>query len=132
MLHNVFPDKEKAKSIFKMALDREKFLSSSKINYLNIIVENYYEIIKEMSSALLLLKGIKFIGENSHKEIIDSLSKLLNFDEYSISILQDLRIKRNYSLYEGKMVHISYLENYKNFLDSTIDKLKKMLKDKLK
>ena len=41
MLHNVFPDKEKAKSIFKMALDREKFLSS-KIDYPNIIIENYY------------------------------------------------------------------------------------------
>lgn len=132
MLHKVFPDKEKAKSIFKMALDREKFLSSSKINYPNIVVENYYEIIKEISSALLLLRGIKFIGEDSHKQIIDSLSKIANFSSYDISVLQDLRIKRNYSLYEGKQVHISYLENYKDFLDSTIDKLKKVLKDKLK
>ncbi len=120
MLHKVFPDEEKAKSIFKMALDRERFLSSSKIIYPNIIVENYYEIIKEMTSALLLLKGIKFIGENAHKEIINSLSKILNLNQSDISILQDLRVKRNYSLYERKIVHTSYLENYKDFLDTII------------
>ena len=114
-----------------MALEREKFLLS-KIDYPNIIIENYYEVIKGLSSALFLLNGIKFIGENAHKEIINNLPKLVNFSAYDISVLQDLRVKRNYSLYEGKQFYVSYIENYQKFFDDTIDKLKKMLRDKLK
>ena len=37
MLHKVFPDKEKAKSILNMAIDREKFISSVKLDYPSII-----------------------------------------------------------------------------------------------
>ena len=132
MLHKVFPDKERAKSIITMAFDREKFLISAKIDYQNIIIENYYEIIKELASALLLLNGLKAIGENAHKEIIDSLRKYADFNDYQISILQDLRIKRNKSLYEGEQVDLEYLKGKKEILNLVIDKLKNLLADKLK
>lgn len=132
MIHKVFPDKEKAKSIFKMAIDREKTINSLKINYPTIIAENYYDIIKELSTALLLLNGLKAIGENAHKEIIDNLNKFTNFSPYQISLLQDLRIRRNKSQYEGEPFDISYLENKQNILLEIIDKLKKIVEDKLK
>lgn len=131
MIHNVFPDKEKAKSIFKMALDREKTLKLLKINYPTIIAENYYEIIKELSTALLLIHGFKAIGENAHKDLIDSLGKFIDFDSQIISVLQDLRIKRNNSQYEGEPFDISYLENNQKFLLDIIDKLKKIVSNKL-
>jgi len=132
MLHKVFPDKEKAKSILNMAIDREKFISSVKLDYPSIIAENYYEIIKELSSALLLLNGLKAIGENSYKEILDSLNKYSNLDDFYISVLQDLRIKRNKSLYEGKQIDSSYLESKRKIILEIIDKLKKIVEDKLK
>lgn len=133
MLYNIFPDKEKAKSIFVMALNREKSISFlDSVRFGTIVIENYYEIIKELATAILLLKGIKAIGENFHKELIDSLEKYANLNKEEISVLQDLRIKRNKSMYEGKQINLSYLENKKGFLLEIIDKLKKIVKDKLK
>ena len=132
MMHKVFPDREKAKSIFNLALAREKSILLLKTDFTNRIVENYYEVIKEIASALLLLKGVKFTGENAHKEIIDSLSKNAGFSESDISILQDLRIRRNNSLYEGKPINPSYLENNEGSLADIIDKLKKITKDNLR
>lgn len=132
MLHKIFPDREKAKSIFKMVLERERYIKSSKIDYTNIVVENYYEIIKELATAILLLDGIKAVGENAHKEIIDSLKRYIGLsDEYAF-VLQDLRLKRNKSMYEGKQIDMSYLENNKDFFIEIADKLKKIVKDRLK
>ena len=131
MLHKVLIDKEKAKSMLKMAINRQEAINSIKIDYPTIIAENYYEIIKELSSALLLLEGLKAIGENSHKEIIDNLEKFNKFSSYEISLLQDLRIKRNKSQYEGEPFDVSYLKNKKEILLKIIDKLKKEVKDRL-
>ncbi len=133
MIHKVFPDIEKTKSIFKMALEREKSLL--KLDYklfATIIAENYYEIIKELSTALLLLEGIKFVGENAHKEIIDGMKKYADFSEEEISISQDLRIIRNKSMYECRQVNPLYLENNRYNLLKIIDKLKKIVGNRLK
>ncbi len=128
MLQKVFPDKEKVKSIIKMISEREKFVSViGKKEFSTIIAENYYEIIKELSTALLLLNRIKIIGENAHKEIIDSLAEYAKFTPYEISLLQDLRIKRNQSQYEGKQIDVSYLENKKEILQKIMNKLKKII-----
>ncbi len=132
MLHKVFPDKEKARSIYKMALDREKsILDLDNKKFATIITENIYEIIKELATSILLSEGVKAIGENAHKEIIDSLRNYSKFNEEDISILQDLRIKRNKSMYEGKQINFSYLENNKEIILKIIDKLKKIVNDKL-
>lgn len=132
MLLKVFPDKEKAKSLFKMALEREKVISNLDINLLaTIVTENYYEIIKELATSILLSNGIKAVGENAHKEIIDSLEKYARFNREEISILQDLRTKRNKSMYEGKQINSSYLDNNKNSLLKIINKLKKILEASL-
>ena len=133
MLRKIFPDKEKAESIFRMALEREK--SVSKLDhtiFTTIATENYYEIIKELATAILLLSGIKATGEDAHKEILDSLEKYANFNSEEISIIQDLRLKRNKSMYEGKQINPSYLENNKNALLKIIDKLKKIINNQLK
>ena len=132
MLYKIFPDKEKAKSIFKMAINRERAINFTKIDYPTIIAENYYEIVKELASALLLINGFKAEGGNAHKEIIDSLGKFASFTSYEISMLQDLRIKRNNSQYKGEPFDISYLESKKILLLDIIDKLKKIVGDKLK
>ena len=133
MPYKIFPDKEKARSIFRMALEREKSVSNlDPAMFATIVMENYYEIIKELATAILLLCGIKATGENAHKEILDSLKKYANFNSEEILILQDLRLKRNKSMYEGKQISPSYLENNKSALLKIIDKLKKIIRERIK
>ena len=132
MMHKIFPDKEKAKSIFRMALEREKSVSSlDPVLFTTIATENYYEIIKELATAMLLLKGIKATGENAHKEILDSLEKYADFHDEEILILQDLRLKRNKSMYEGKQIEPNYLENKEQNFKKIISKLKNNIKTRL-
>ncbi|MFH1364999.1 MAG: hypothetical protein ABIH28_00225 [archaeon] len=82
-------DKEKAKSIYALLLNRKKFLESLKINENSstIIGETYYEIIKELGVVILLLKGFKVYGEYAHKEILEYLEKenILTKEETFIS-----------------------------------------------
>ena len=116
-----------------MALEREKSVSDlNLVMFATIATENYYEIIKELATTILLLNGIKATGENAHKEILDSLEKYANFNGEEILIVQDLRIKRNKSMYEGKQISPSYLENNKNALLKIIDKLKKIIRERMK
>mgnify|MGYP001566898438 FL=1 len=78
------PNKEKAGSIFKMVettlemikqIDRTKFPSN--------IAKEYYEIIRELISIILLLDGYKTIGEGAHKRQIEYLEA--NYREFSKS-----------------------------------------------
>ena len=73
MIIKVTPDKEKVKSILMLVENRGEFVSSIDIEkFPTIATENYYEIIKELVNALLLLDGLKTTGESAHKELIDS------------------------------------------------------------
>jgi len=96
-----------------------------------IVSEIYYEIIKELSSALILLDGFKSIGENSHKDLISFLEKY-KFSELEISLLHDLRIRRNKSSYEGKPFEISFLEFNEKRLLQIIKRLKYLINIKLR
>ena len=127
------PDKEKAKSILKLIKEREEFVSTiDSEKFTTNAVENYYEILKELASALLLLKGLKALGEYAHKDLIDSLSNYKEFSESDILFLNDLRIKRNNSAYEGKKIDPIYLINNKSRILKLIDKLKKTILAQLK
>lgn len=126
-------DKEKAKSIYSLLSSRKRFIESLKIDETSstVISENYYEIIKELGVILLLLRGLKVYGEYAHKEILDYLEKenILTKEEAMIS--QDLRIKRNYSSYEGKPISKEYLLSKKEKLLKIIAKLNKKVKELL-
>lgn len=132
MIIKTTPDKEKVKSILKLTKEREIFVRT--INHEKFstnAAENYYEIIKELSSALILLEGFKAIGENAHKDTIDSLKQYGVFTQSEIYFINDLRIKRNNSSYEGKKIDPSYLVNNKHKLIEIIEKLKNTIQDKL-
>lgn len=132
MIIKVTPDKEKVESMLKLIRNREEFVSSVDIEkFSTIATENYYEIIKELATAVLLLDGFKTTGENAHKELIDYLSNYNELSEYEISLINDLRIKRNKSSYEGKPIDKEYLRNKKDKLLIIIDKLKKLIKSRL-
>lgn len=132
MIIKTTPDSEKVKSILRLIEDREKFVLSVDIEqFATIATENYYEIIKELATCLLLLDGLKTTGEGSHKELISYLSNYKGFSEYEISLMDDLRIKRNKSSYEGKKVDKSYLENKKDKIKNIIKLMKTIINKKL-
>ncbi|MDP2925016.1 MAG: hypothetical protein Q8N99_01460 [Nanoarchaeota archaeon] len=132
MIIRITPDKEKVKSILQLIREREDFVST--INHEKFSTnasENYYEIIKELANALLLLDGLKTTGEYAHKDLIDYLINYKEFTESDIFFMNDLRIKRNNGAYDGKKVEPSYLINNKNRILQLIEKLKKIIKDRL-
>ncbi len=58
MIINITPDKEKAKSILEIIQIRENTLKKLNKNQdSTTIAEIYYEIIKELQTAILLIKG---------------------------------------------------------------------------
>lgn len=129
----ISPDRERAKMILKRAEERIRYISNINVKeFFSIKAENYYEIIRELISALVLLKGFKTIGENAHKELIEILSKDKSFSEEEIILIDDLRIKRNKLLYEAKPITLVYLNNNKDKLEKLISKLKRELKERLK
>jgi len=133
MIIKITPDREKAASILNMVKNRKEFISSANIErFPTIAVENYYEIIKELATAILLLDGVKATGESVHKETIDALSEYRQIEEWEINLIDDLRLKRNKSSYEGKQINISYLENKKDKIIQIIEKLENLLRRKLK
>jgi len=75
--------------------------------------------------------GFRAIGEYAHKEAIDYLSNY-GFSHEDLSLLHDLRIRRNKSMYEGKQINPSYLENNEKSIVRLIRKLKTLLKFKIK
>jgi len=128
----VSPDKEKVKSILQLTREREDFvLTIDHKKFSTNAAENYYEIIKELANALLLLDGFKTTGEYAHKDLIDYLINYNEFTESDILFMNDLRIKRNNSAYDGKKIEPSYLINNKSRIVELIERLKKTIKKKL-
>lgn len=130
MIIKVVPDKEKVRSILNLIKARENFVSLIDAEkFSTIVAENYYEIIKELATALLLLNGLKATGENAHKDLIDYLLNY-GFEEDEVMLMNDLRIKRNKSSYEGKQVDNAYLQIKKNKFLDLINKLKDVINNK--
>lgn len=133
MIIKVFPDKEKAKSILELIEQRENYVRNSNFEgFPTGKGENYYEILKELATILLLLNGAKATGENAHKELFDELAKRKFISEEERILAQDLRIKRNYSMYEGKKFKDIYLKNNEDKIKEIIFKLKEKINSNLK
>lgn len=130
-LIKITSDKEKAKNILKMiSLIEERIKIQDKIRLSALILSDYYEIIKELITAILLIDGYKTL---SHKDLIDYLKKeYLEFSSYEISVLDDLRVLRNRITYEGFFVEPSYLNRNESLFRIIIKKLKTLILTKLK
>ncbi|MCH7568621.1 MAG: hypothetical protein IIA87_04325 [Nanoarchaeota archaeon] len=95
-------------------------------------IERVIEIIKELFTAIALIDGCSVRGENAHKDLIDFMKKYREFSEFDIEVIQDLRIRRNKSSYEGKQIESIYLQNKREKLSKIIERSKKILNEKLK
>ena len=131
MIIKITPDKERAKSMLNMIKDTEEFLLTADMKkFSTLVAKGYYDIIRELVSIVLLLDGFKTMGDEAHKETINFLLKYKEFSEEDIFLLNDLRIRRNKSSYEGKAIPYEYISTRKNKFLDIIFRLKRLVAKK--
>lgn len=133
-LVRVTPNKEKAKSMLKMAKTRLEMLETiDSAKYTTLVVEGYYEAIKELMSSILSLDGYKTMGEGAHQMLIEYLDEAYcaEFCQSEIYFLDDLRKIRNRINYDGFFVKEDYFERNKGTIFEIIEKLTAIINARL-
>ena len=111
-------DEKRAKALKDMAKNRFENMLSLKEPYR--IVEEYYEIIKELLTSFMYFKGFKTL---SHKALIEFSKKNLKvLSNQDIDLIDELRIKRNNIVYYGEQVT-------RDFIISRERKIKEIIKN---
>ena len=132
-LIKITPSKEKAQSILKMVdttIEMIKVIDIAKFS--SNVTKEYYDVIRELLSVILILDGYKTSGEGAHKKLIEYIQEnYKEFNEYEVSLLDDLRIKRNKIAYDGFFVDKDYIERKIDDIQKIIEKIKEIIKEKL-
>ena len=127
-IRKVEPDKEKAKSIVETSLKRLDFIKviTPNKNNISFIIENYYEIIKELLVAMLLKKGLK---SKNHQCLFSYFYKKHPDYEYETNLILKLSFLRNRLNYYGELIDKSFYDKNKDEFIKIIDLLLRMVKD---
>ena len=130
-LIKITQNKEKGKSILEIvSLLEERIKIQNKTKMASLIISDYYEVIKELITAVLLVDGYKTL---SHKDLIEYIKeKYKDFSQQEIFVLDNLRILRNRVAYEGYKIDISYLTKNESLFKEIIKKLKGILEKRLR
>ena len=123
----VTPDKPKAKSILKMVDNTLKMINElDESRFPSNVVKEYYEVIRELASIIMLLDGYRVFGERAHKKLLEYIEKnCKEFGGSDISLMNELRVLRNRIAYDGFFVKEDYvirkkahiLDVVKNFMN---------------
>ena len=95
------------------------------------VTKEYYEVIRELISVLLMLDGYRTIEEGAHKKQIDYLNN--KYDEFTtdeILLIDDLRVLRNKIAYDGFFVKEDYIGRKQLVIENIIKKLKFIIQKK--
>ena len=125
-IFKISKDERRASALKEMAKDRFLKMSSLKEPYR--IIEEYYEIIKELLTSFMYLKGFKTL---SHKALIEfSGENIKELSEREIKLIDELRVKRNDIVYYGEKVNLEFLEGREETIRKLIKKLLEIVKIK--
>jgi len=129
-IQRITPDKELSRSIQKMIEIRLKALKlKNNKEFASLIVEDYYEIIKEAITALMAIDGYKTL---SHEILIGYLKKFHpQFSESEIELADQLRILRNKIAYKGFFVNPDFIKRNESKIRSLTTKLLNVLRSEL-
>jgi hypothetical protein len=130
MKRHVKIDKNRAISLKEMArISLDRLNSFDKVKYPSNTLDDYYDILHQLMESISILKGIKFSGDFAHKELIDWICEIFEFNNQDKLFLQSIRNYRNKISYEGFFIKPEFIkQNDKKILD-IINKLKKIIKD---
>ena len=116
-IYSVEPDSERAKSIIAKAYQRLKRAQTTTLTEesVSFIVEDYYEVIKELLIAYLLLKGLR---SKNHQCLISYFAKQHPDLEQEAILIAQMSFFRNRLEYYGESVPLYfYQKNKKEFED---------------
>lgn len=132
-LIRVTPNKERAKHILKIAeMTIERIQRVDVKEFVTLTTKDYYDVIKELMTAVALLDGYKSEGDGAHKKLIEYIEiKYKELKKHEIQTIDDMREKRNRTYYEGLFIPEDYLEKRREDIKSIITKLKQIINNKL-
>ena len=121
-------DNEKINSMVRMCNIRLKVLKQIRIDKetASVIASDYYEVIKELLTALLLKKGLK---SDNHECLISFFKQNFPEYEYETNIIHQLKGIRNRVSYDGIFVKKDYVDINKLEFQHIINLLKKLLEN---
>ena len=97
----------------------------------NDYVKKCYDILMELIRAEMLLRGLNASGFQSHEAEVSYLWNL-DFKEFEIQFLDQMRFFRNGMLYYGTILDKEYAEKVIEFTKKNYQRLKKIVEDSLK
>jgi len=125
-VRKVEPDMERAKSIVRSAEFRLKRAKNTKVNdeTVSLIVEDYYEVIKELLTAYLLTKGLR---SKNHQCLISFFYKINPDFEKEAYLIQQMSFFRNRLTYYGEFIPKEFYEENRREFDKVIVIVKKLI-----
>lgn len=123
-------DEERARALTKMAALRYEYWSNTRFDkkFASIAVDGYYEVVKELLTALLYLNGYK---SDNHECLIAYLKEFYPDLAYEVGIIHQLKNIRNDIDYRGFFVSSDYLERNKLEFKHIIEKLQEIITKKI-
>jgi len=117
------PDNEKAKALLKMTELHERRAQLTPLpDMATLLVEEYYEIVKELITAIMSCDGWK---TTSHELLVGYLAKSYpEFSSAEVALIDQLRQMRNDIDYRGVMINPEYIDRNKAAILDVITKLK--------
>jgi len=120
-IFKITKDERKARALIDLA--RNRYLTISELKEPYRIIEEYYEIIKELITAFMYKSGFKTLSHKALVEFAKENIKVLTSAE--ISLIDELRIKRNNIVYYGETVSKEFLKSREESIKRLINKLNK-------
>ena len=129
-VRRIRPDKGMAKAILKMIKVRVKALKlTDRQEFASLVVEDYYEVIKEAITALMAIDGYKTL---SHEALITYMKEFYtDFSQSEITLMDQLRVLRNKIAYKGFFIAPDFLERNEARIEEIVSKIKGVLEEKL-
>lgn len=130
-VRKIKPDRQMASAIFRMIEVRMKALEELKgrPEFASLVVEDYYEIIKEALTALMAIDGYKTL---SPEVLISYLKEFYpQFSDAEILLADNLRKTRNKIAYKGFFVPPDFVERNDEKMRELALKTITVLKEKL-
>lgn len=126
-IRKVEPDKEKINSITKTAELRVNYLKKIAVNKdtVSFIVEGYYEVIKELLVALLLVNGLR---SKNHQCLISFFYHKYPDYEAESYLISQMSYLRNRLDYYGEVIEKEFYEKNKQEIEEIINLLKELIK----
>ena len=128
-IFRITKDMERAGDLLEMAKERIDMIKILPRDKPYKFVEEYYEIIKELLTALMYLDGYKIL---SHKKLIEYFADNNEIEHSEIKLVDSLRKFRNDIMYYGKKISQDFLTNNEDEINRIIKMLVNLTEKKLK